>query len=106
MRMTVWRSLPRRIAMLAALVWMEIGIALLFMLVLDTICRLAAPLTYLQPDGGHAAAIAAYPQIPWLRDYYAIYDRLSVRWHPYVYFLMSPIKSAYINVNGEGIRAT
>jgi hypothetical protein len=105
-RMTLSRHLLSRAVKFAGLLWMQLGMLLLFIVLIDLICRLAAPLTYVEPDNGHADAIAAYPQIPWLRDYYAVYDRLSVKWHPYVYFLMSPIKSAYININDDGIRAT
>ncbi len=77
----------------------------MFLLIIDLICRLAAPLTYLDPDNFHAA-IAAYPEIRWLRDYYKVYDRLAMKWHPYVYFVMAAMKSPYINIDEQGIRAT
>lgn len=51
------------------------------------------------------AVISAYPEIPWLRDYYAV-DNYSVRWHPYVYFLMIPMKNPYMNIDEQGVRRT
>jgi hypothetical protein len=99
------RRLLGRVFWLAAALWQQAGLVLVFLLIIDLICRLAAPLTYLDPDNFHTA-IAAYPEIPWLRDYYKVYDRLALKWHPYVYFVMAAMKSPYINIDEQGIRAT
>ena len=95
----------RGVGWVAAQLYLQAGLVIVFFLLLDLLCFLISPLTIGSTDD-RAALIAAYPQFTWLREYYDVYDHLTERWHPYTYFMMNPIRSRYINIDDNGVRAT
>ncbi len=87
-----------------AIVWVQLGLLLLYLVILDLVCLGVAPLTYGKSEG--FPAVRAYPEDFWLADFYAVQSAMTSRWHPYLYFLTNPVKSRWVNVDDRGLRAT
>ena len=108
----VLNRLVRNVCWLAAQVCLQAGLVVACFLALDLVCFVLSPLTIgtstdrtLSIDN-RARVIAGYSQIRWLRDWYLTYNHVKVRWHPYSYWMMSPFKSRYINIDSNNVRAT
>ena len=103
--MTAIRQFIRTFFRIYDLIWVQAGILAVFFLVIDFACRLVSPLTY-GTNTSDLEVINAYPEIPWLGDYYKAYNAMSGRWHPYSNWIANPVKSPYINIDDGGLRAT
>jgi len=89
---------------LFVIAWLQLGLLLLYLVILDLVCLGVAPLTYGRSEG--FPAVRAYPEDFWLADFYAVQSAMTSRWHPYLYFLTNPVKSRWVNVDDRGLRAT
>jgi len=92
-------------------VWINAGIALLVLVLLDGSLQLA----FWLKDRGRpvAGAIpqerlrAAHPGQEWIRDYNVeLVGALQERWRSYVYWRTRPFRGSYINIDEKGFRRT
>jgi hypothetical protein len=74
---------------------------------LDFVCWVVLSAVQHARRDDNRAVESAYPEIPWLRDYYIVYDdEVQTQWRPYVHYVMRGMKSVFINIDDNGIRAT
>src|SRR5579885_2929918 len=102
--MTSMRRVLRNMFRRAATVWAQLGFLIIFLLLLDLVCWIFSPLTYLKSHDD--PAVREYPNDPGVREFAAVADKVRVKWHPYNYFLTTPLKARDVNINQDGIRTT
>ncbi|HKD68187.1 MAG TPA: hypothetical protein VKB84_15180 [Candidatus Binataceae bacterium] len=92
---------------IAGMLWLQAGIVIAILVSLNLVCWFfLSPIVHARRDDNPAVE-RAYPEIPWLREYYIIYnDGVRTQWRPYVHYMMQELKSSFINIDNKGIRAT
>jgi lysophospholipase L1-like esterase len=89
--------------------WQLAGLTLIYFVVLNIVAKLALMAVGEQPvdmEYRTSELIDAYGNAPWIKDYVAGESLLRPRWHSYVYFIPSPLRTKFINIDGAGLRLT
>lgn len=100
------RRLLQATVRLVGVLWNQIGLIILFLLVLDIGAGwIVRGVKHFQKRSEHISD-ATYHEPPWTPEYFKAQMRVSSRWYPYVYWKSAPISSRYINVDQQGNRIT
>ncbi len=100
------RGLLERAAHGIGLVWAQIGLLILFLVILNAAAGLIVKNVNRFHKRLHPAPEDAYRYSPWSAAYIRALKHTSTRWYPYVYWKSSPMSSPYLNVDQHGDRAT
>jgi lysophospholipase L1-like esterase len=100
-----WRGLLVKAAHLAAMIWIQIGLALILLWVVSA----AAGAVVKRIRHAHDVIPSpeeAYHGQPWTHDYFRSLNRVHMRWYPYAYWKAKPMRSRYLNIDADGNRVT
>src|SRR5271170_5567324 len=86
-------------------IWIQCGILLVTLMVLDTLLRVYFYATA-KPQLDWRATADGYKNAPWAPAYFADLSGFSVRRQPFVYWLGAPYHSRYLNMDENGVRRT
>ena len=103
--MTIRGTLDR-VAHWIGVLWAQIGLLILFLIILNFAAGLVDKELHNFHQTHHPPIEDAYHGVPWTAEYFRALRRMSVRWYPYIYWKSSPISSSYLNVDQQGDRAT
>jgi hypothetical protein len=104
-RVSTLRRALERACRIISLVWLQLGLALLFFVAVDACFWMGSVLIH-QENLEERRIVAAYPDLPWLSSYFDVFDKVRLRWHPYAYWIGVPLRSDYINIDTNGFRST
>jgi lysophospholipase L1-like esterase len=92
-------------AHVAAMIWVQIGVALLLLWVVSA----AAGAVVKRIRHAHDVIPSpeeAYHGQPWTHEYFRSLNRVHMRWYPYAYWKAKPMHSRYLNIDADGNRVT
>ena len=103
-----------RIQQTAKFIWLNIGIALLVLVLIEGAARAGFALLDRGRHLGLAGPVAAERRFGpdanvdqgWLTDYRELLDSQQGEWHPYVYWRTRAYRGKHLNINEAGIRRT
>ncbi len=103
----------RRVQQAIRNIWISVGIALLILVLLESVVRAGIALRYRGRAASEEAAFEARlradaPVGPdWAQDYLLEFaEARQAEWHPYVYWRTKPHRGKYINIDQMGFRRT
>ena len=85
--------------------WLQAGACLLFLVLLDALCR-AGFWAFSKKQFDSRALADGYKNAPWTAELFAANSDTSLKWQPYAYWIGRPLRSRYFNINDHGLRVT
>jgi lysophospholipase L1-like esterase len=99
------RGWMAKIAHLAALIWIQIGLTLILFWVVSATAGFVVKQIRRSRDRVPAPR-QAYQDTPWAADYFRNLYKVRMRWYPYAYWQGTPMSSRYLNIDPQGNRVT
>jgi lysophospholipase L1-like esterase len=95
-----------RIARWAAILWIQVGIALAAFAVLSMTAGAIVKAVRHARQRGKPVETQAYPDsASWVPEFFRAMNRVKMRWYPYVYWKTAPMRSAFLNIDPHSNRA-
>jgi lysophospholipase L1-like esterase len=95
-----------RILHLAAVLWLQVGIAIVFFTVLSVAGGVIVKAVRRARESGIPHETQAYPQADasWVPAYFKAMNEVRMRWYPFVYWKTAPMRSPYLNIDQHSNR--
>jgi lysophospholipase L1-like esterase len=95
-----------RMAHWAAMLWIQIGIAILLFALLSAAAGAIVKTVRHAREAGMPQETQAYPvaDASWVPDYFKAMNAVQMRWYPYVYWKTAPMRSPYLNIDQHSNR--
>jgi lysophospholipase L1-like esterase len=95
-----------RIAHWAAILWIQVGIAIAAFAVLSVAAGAIVKTVRHARQRGTPVETQAYPEsASWVPDFFHAMNSVKMRWYPYVYWKTAPMRSAFLNIDPHSNRA-
>jgi lysophospholipase L1-like esterase len=95
-----------RMAHLAAMLWIQIGITIALFAVISTAAGQAVNAVRRSRESREPAPTQAYAGASWAPAYFKAMNSVRMRWYPYVYWKTAPMRSPYLNIDQQSNRVT
>jgi hypothetical protein len=99
------RALPWRIAHWAAILWIQVGIAIAAFAILSMAAGAIVKTVRRARQRGTPIETQAYPDsASWVPEFFRAMNSVKMRWYPFVYWKTAPMRSAWLNIDPHSNR--
>lgn len=100
-------GLARRMARWAAVLWIQVGLIILFLALLSAVAGAIVKTVWHARQRHMPHEAQAYTSgASWVPAYFQAMNDVRMRWYPYVYWKTAPMRSPYINIDQHSNRVT